>query len=900
MKKEGVKSVLTKLIISLIILTIILISVSSISLSDTYVTGESLVSNPSAPNPSASNPSASNETVVFISSENVDKVEYVVYTDNNNGNEGDASSTSNFYATSAKTGTKESKESVDVVNIAPIYGKVIENFNAYSNKKNIDICSCGRFTDTLKVTNTGSTTTHYILKKGGSAANFVSYVPTELLLNPSETQSINMVGNVPCLGAVGSYTLQTYFETLAGSLKILTQQLNVKECDSFKAYPVYSSYKNAPCTPTSYNINIQNLKDIPDTFKLSLDNSANKAYYLGKADYFNKADNINKAYYKFTEPFVLLAPKEQKTTSLIINLPCEFSESYKFNVKVLSTITKKEQAFPLYLTIDKNGYSFGLDLGYPVKIENYTKKVSFAVKPTNLFSFCSNDVQLIPVKLTNLAEFSNSYKISLNSKSDDVFKTPASVALLPKQSALLNNYYYAAEEKLGNHSYTLQVVSEKGNLAGKLPITVEVKNCAKADNVGLEQSKPKKYTGLILLLFVFILIIILLLLFFMFLLKPKKTLFDELDQHLKEKESSEDKADEESDEEKIKLAVEKVKADLKKESEKKAKSTSESKTEAEEGIIDTFQDEESSSWWKPLLIFLVFIVGLLILYFIWPYLIGQSDNNALNQTSNLTSNLTANETLTAALSAETKPEPSSKESSEKSNVSFLDEKLKDKPSTEAEKPSTDAENLTEIEVAGIPDVSWWSKFLSWFSWLTPDKLSDVTILNETNASKEQLTAPLKDNKSSQELQPVVFDSKAFITQKEIDFTYRYWDEDTALTIDLSKYFVDIDNDELTFTNSKAPYVDVEYNGTTAYLIPHRDWFGESSIVFTASDGKGGTASTPEIVLVVRHAPEWFKWLKHYAWYAGVGAGLVILLIIILISYGIHTKRKPKKILLKKK
>ena len=407
----------------------------------------------------------------------------------------------NIYATFAKTGTKESQESVDVVDIAPIYGKAIENFNAYSHKKNIDICTCGRFTDTLKVTNTGSTTTHYIIKKGGSAAKFVSYLPTELLLNPSETQSINMVGNVPCLGAAGSYTLQTYFETLAGSSKILSQQLNIIECDLFKAYPAYPSYKNAPCTPTSYNINIQNLKNIPDTFKLSFDNNVGKAYY------FNKADNINKAYYKFTESFVLLAPKEQKTTSLIINLPCEFSETYKFNVKVSSTITRKEQTFPLYLTIDKNGYSFGLDLGYPVKIENYTKKVSFAVKPNNFFSFCSSDVQLIPVRLTNLADFSNTYKISLISKSDDdVFKTPVSVALLPKQSALLNNYYYAAEEELGNHTYALQVISEKGKLIGKLPITVEVKDCTKVDNVGLEHPEPKKYTALILLLFVFILI----------------------------------------------------------------------------------------------------------------------------------------------------------------------------------------------------------------------------------------------------------------------------------------------------------------------------------------------------------------------------------------------------------
>lgn len=887
---------LTKSVISLIILTIILISVSSISLSDTYVSDEPLTSN--------------NETVVFISSEKADKVEYVVYTDYNNdedynnGEGSDSNSNSNTFATSATSVKGSTKESVDVVDIAPIYGKTIENFNAYSNKKNIDICACGRFTDTLKITNTGSTTTHYIIKKGGSGAKFVSYLPTELLLNPGESQSISMVGNVPCLGAAGSYTLQTYFETLAGSSKILTQQLNVKECDSFKAYPAYPSYKNAPCTPTSYNINIQNLKDIPDTFKLSLDNSVNKAYYT------NKAQSINKAYYKFTEPFVLLAPKEQKTVSLIVNLPCEFSETYKFNVNVLSTQTKKEHEFPLYLTVDKNGYSFGLNLGLPVKIENYTKKVPFTVKTNNLFSFCSNDIQLIPVKITNLADFSNSYKISTvdeDNNNNDALKTPMSVTLVSKQSALLNNYYYAAKEELGNHTYTLQIMSEKGKLVGKLPITVEVRDCTKLGKTetSLEQQKPKKYTGLILLLFVFILIIILLLLFFIFLLKPKKTLFDELDNQLKE-ETLKDKADNEEDEEKINKAVENLKADLKRESGKETKLTS--RKEITEEIIDTFQDEESSSWWKPFFIFLIFIIGLLILYFIWPYLINENGTNVLNETSNIT----ANETLiTPSIT------PTSTEKPSKTTVaSVTDNALKDE-SDKSDKSSTETENLTEtseIVIAELPNVSWWSKFLSWFNWLTPDKLSDVTILNETVQTKNEtelsssdslddqsnVSQESKESKLIQTIQPVVFDSKAFITQKEIDFTYRYWDEDTALIIDLSKYFVDVDNDELTFTNSKAPYIDIEYNGTTAYLIPHRDWFGESSIVFTATDGKGGMASTPEIVLVVRHAPEWFKWLKHYAWYVGVGAGLIILLIIILISYGIHVKRKPKKILLKKK
>ncbi|MBN2367847.1 hypothetical protein JXC34_02435, partial [Candidatus Woesearchaeota archaeon] len=78
---------------------------------------------------------------------------------------------------------------------------------------------------------------------------------------------------------------------------------------------------------------------------------------------------------------------------------------------------------------------------------------------------------------------------------------------------------------------------------------------------------------------------------------------------------------------------------------------------------------------------------------------------------------------------------------------------------------------------------------------------------------------------------------------ESDYYIRM-DEDTRHEIDLSGLFYDPDEDLLDFsTSDEIEDIVVDIRGSTAVLIPEKDWYGTKSMRFTAEDGNGGYAES---------------------------------------------------------
>ncbi len=70
-----------------------------------------------------------------------------------------------------------------------------------------------------------------------------------------------------------------------------------------------------------------------------------------------------------------------------------------------------------------------------------------------------------------------------------------------------------------------------------------------------------------------------------------------------------------------------------------------------------------------------------------------------------------------------------------------------------------------------------------------------------------------------------------------------WNENNNKTFDLSAYFSDPDNDNLTFGYvAKPDNITIVFHDNMATLIPDKDWTGMDSIIFTASDGTSNTES----------------------------------------------------------
>lgn len=690
-----------------------------------------------------------------------------------------------------------------------------ESFIASSSKKYIALCDCSVITDTIKVTNNGDVTSHYVIKKSGTGADFASYTPISFVVEPSQTQEIKTFISAPC-DIEGEFDLVTYFETLFGLKKKLSQQIKVNKCKAFNAYTAHNSYKNLPCTPTIYKIKINNQRNFIETFDISMDIPAD--------------------YYALSEKSVLIPPGKEKEIYAYVKLPCDYSSAYHFNIFIKARQSSGKKSMPLYLEIDKSGYNFFTEINPPIQlVVNKTKTYAFTPTAERNFEFCENTVQMFPVRITNPAHFSNTYKIS-----GEGFKFSGNeVTINPKNKQIINAFFYT-KDKEGNHSYKIKVTS-KGGLETTIPLKINVKDCIKKPSIYI----PKK--AVIVFIILILMLVALLVFFLMIAFMPrKKGLYEELEEYTLEEKKDEKEEIKEIEEEKEKIKEEKEK--IKEEKERKVKEKKEAKKEIKE-LEELAKKPQRPLWW--IWIFAVFVIAVLLGCFVFYHF---NYKEKILDKASLFYDYAKNEYYAC-------------KDWFKDKLNLLEDKV-DKVLEEQQK---ETEN---------------------------EKTAETTMINETGLKTglEEKDKIIVEEKKQQE---VVYDPTAYMTQKEIDFMYRTWDEDTTLVIDLNEVFLDKENDKLSFSNTPVPYIDVEYEDGRAYLTPHKDWNGNGTVVFIASDGKGGTASTPEIMLKVEEMPEWLQWTKEHLWYVIAAGCLVILLAIILISYGI-SRRKPKRLILKRK
>lgn len=76
-------------------------------------------------------------------------------------------------------------------------------------------------------------------------------------------------------------------------------------------------------------------------------------------------------------------------------------------------------------------------------------------------------------------------------------------------------------------------------------------------------------------------------------------------------------------------------------------------------------------------------------------------------------------------------------------------------------------------------------------------------------------------------------------------------KNTDYTLNMDTYFSDEDNDTLQYSAKAGEHLFVDIKGNIATLTPEEDWIGETAIAFGADDGKGGKATSPAILVVVK-------------------------------------------------
>jgi len=125
-----------------------------------------------------------------------------------------------------------------------------------------------------------------------------------------------------------------------------------------------------------------------------------------------------------------------------------------------------------------------------------------------------------------------------------------------------------------------------------------------------------------------------------------------------------------------------------------------------------------------------------------------------------------------------------------------------------------------------------------------------------------------------------------------------WNKNKIETIDLSKYIVNPDNDQLVFTATPVENMSIIFDGPVAIIEPDKDYFGARIVNFIVDDRRGGRAVSPDIKLIVldQEFHPVTEFLLTYANFMLVGLVLLVLVVILLV-----TRTEPKKrVIVKKK
>ncbi len=195
--------------------------------------------------------------------------------------------------------------------------------------------------------------------------------------------------------------------------------------------------QSCPCQPVIYYFYLKNPTALPEVYSLKVDSELAK-------------------YAKSTVPSKFtLQPSQEINFKLVIQAPCELYGTKNFNLVINSG--KGQVTYPLTYDI-LPCYSYEIETG---ELANNLESLSF-IKHELSYDICENESKILPVKITNNAEFSNKYSVKLQGR--NALLKVNSFSLDSSKSAILPIRISMPKYDKNTSILTLTLKSEKGEL----------------------------------------------------------------------------------------------------------------------------------------------------------------------------------------------------------------------------------------------------------------------------------------------------------------------------------------------------------------------------------------------------------------------------------------------------
>lgn len=113
--------------------------------------------------------------------------------------------------------------------------------------------------------------------------------------------------------------------------------------------------------------------------------------------------------------------------------------------------------------------------------------------------------------------------------------------------------------------------------------------------------------------------------------------------------------------------------------------------------------------------------------------------------------------------------------------------------------------------------------------------------------------------------------------------YHEFEQNTVYDLDFSRYFVDPDGGELSYTHSQPENLNIFIQDDVARITPQRGFSGQTNVVFTASDESGASVDSPIVSVRVLEVVPTSSWQVINAYCSPINFALLTLISLLLIG-----------------
>lgn len=323
-----------------------------------------------------------------------------------------------------------------------------EQFTAFQERTELDVCSCSTAQNTIFIENTGDVTSRFYTTKEGEGAKYTAFTDGRFILKPGEKHKITQFVTAPCKKE-GTYELRTNLTSVFDNNMQLTTKINARACNNIDLRPNTYGHITTPCTPRIFESTLRNPSDFFEVYTFEV------VQIEGPRTLTEQ--EINQMV-TLSHRELLVPPKDTEKLSAIVTLPCKDYGNYAFSLKAKSKNSGFEVEVPFTLAINQQ-YHFSLSVAPSVQ--------NIAV--------CKDMGNRIPVTLTNMVPVANTYDISTKlGEGKNQYYAPVYV---PGKTSQQVNLFVEGNAPTGEQWLTIDGETHMGDTAQQTQVPVSVVYC---------------------------------------------------------------------------------------------------------------------------------------------------------------------------------------------------------------------------------------------------------------------------------------------------------------------------------------------------------------------------------------------------------------------------------------